>query len=254
MPRRLPGRGAIRLAPALLIFFCALAGAQQYRWVDDKGRVQYTDTPPPAKAKGVQAKKFGEPPRAASDSGSSLQEAVKRSPVVLHTSPNCIAPCREARRLLDDRGVPFTEISAFDAASIEELKRTTGNTRIPSLKVGVEALVGFSADAWLAALDRARYPAARAAGPKASSLPPVRLYTNSGCGALCDEARSYLTSEKLPFTEVPVEDPARVEELRKLTGQPNVPVLTVGTFVQRGYDAALYARALESAGYPIGAK
>ena len=50
----------MRALPALLIFCCALATAQQYRWIDDKGRVQYSDTPPPASAKDVQRKRFGD--------------------------------------------------------------------------------------------------------------------------------------------------------------------------------------------------
>lgn len=36
-----------RLALALLILLPAQAGAQAYRWVDEKGRVHYTQTPPP---------------------------------------------------------------------------------------------------------------------------------------------------------------------------------------------------------------
>jgi len=32
------------------------ASAQQYRWVDEKGRVHYSDTPPPASAKSSEKK------------------------------------------------------------------------------------------------------------------------------------------------------------------------------------------------------
>ena len=120
--------------------------------------------------------------------------------------------------------------------------------------MGAVTRLGFSAAAWAAALDAAKYPSAGAAGAKPRALPAVKLYTNSGCGSLCDEARAFLASKKLSYTEIPVEDPAGMEALRKLTGQRNVPVLTIGTFVQRGYDAGLYARALESAGYQAAAK
>ena len=37
----------------VLLTLAGLAHAQQYRWVDKNGRVQYTDTPPPASAKDV---------------------------------------------------------------------------------------------------------------------------------------------------------------------------------------------------------
>ena len=36
-----------RLALALLLLVPALAGAQAYRWVDEQGKVHYTQTPPP---------------------------------------------------------------------------------------------------------------------------------------------------------------------------------------------------------------
>ena len=41
-----------RAVVLLLLLAAAQAHAQQYRWVDEKGRVQYTDTPPPATAHG----------------------------------------------------------------------------------------------------------------------------------------------------------------------------------------------------------
>ena len=42
----------------LLLFSLSTAHAQTYRWIDEKGRVQYTDTPPPASARGVQKKRL----------------------------------------------------------------------------------------------------------------------------------------------------------------------------------------------------
>ena len=241
-------RSLMRLALAALLLLPLLAAAQQYRWTDDKGRVQYTDTAPPASAKNVQRRAFGSA-AAAPDAASALDQAVARSPVVLYTAPACDAPCRTSRGLLEQRGIPYTEFSAFDEASIAELKRATGDGKVPSLKVGETSQIGFSAAAWNAALDAAGYPA-RSAGTGPASRPEIKLYTNSGCAELCAEARAYLESRNVQFAEVAVEDTATVEELRKLTGQQNVPVLTIGNFVQRGFDAALYSRALDSAGYP----
>lgn len=231
-----------------LVFACAgPAWGQQYRWIDENGRVQYSDTPPPASAKNVQRKRLG---------GNAAQAPARTPPVILYTSPNCELPCRDARRLLAERGIAFSEVSVFDEASLAELKRAAGTARIPALLVGAQALVGLSPQAWNAALDAAGYPSSAPAGAAAKPrpLPPVSLYTNSECGALCTEARSYLQGLRVPFTEVPVEDPADVAKLRSLTGQQNVPVLTVGKVVQRGYDPGLYARALSAAGYPHASK
>lgn len=241
----------MRIALSLLVLFASLASAQQYRWIDERGQVQYGDTPP-ASAKDVQRKYFDTRP---AQSSAALEEAAQRSPVTLYTSPNCEAPCRDARRLLDRRRVLFSEVSVFDDATLAELKTSTGDARIPALRVGSQALVGLNHAMWNAALDAAQYPPAAATGAaKGRSLPALRLYTNSECGPLCAEARAYLESRSVEFTEVAVEDPEAAANLRKVTGQQNVPVLTVGSFVQRGYDAALYDRALDSAGYPPAAE
>jgi len=234
----------VRFTPALLFAWCALTWGQQYRWVDERGRVQYSDVPPPASARNVQRKNLG---------GSGRQQAMQAPAVTLYTAPNCELPCRDARRVLEDRGIPFTEISVPDEVPLAELKRATGAERIPALLVGSEALVGLSVKTWNAALDSAGYgQAGAAARPKA--LPPVSLYTNSECGAPCAEARSYLQTLRVPFSEVSVDEPAAVAKLQDLTGQQKVPVLTVGKVVQRGYEMGLYARLLGDAGYPVGSK
>ncbi|MBK8063549.1 MAG: DUF4124 domain-containing protein [Betaproteobacteria bacterium] len=44
------------LACLFLSLFALTCWAQQYRWVDEKGRVQYSDVPPPPSAKGVEKK------------------------------------------------------------------------------------------------------------------------------------------------------------------------------------------------------
>lgn len=233
---------------ALPLLACAsLAWAQQYRWADERGRIHYSDTPPPASAKSVERLRLGNIP---SSPEAMRAEAARRSPVKLYTSPNCEAPCRDARQLLDQRAVPFAEVAVADDETLAELKRLAGTDKIPALLVGGRASVGFNPELWHAALDAAEYPPAGAvttATPRA--LPPVTLYTNSECGALCLEARAWLQTRQVPFTEVPVEEPADVARLRSLTGHQNVPVLTVGKIVQRGYDAGLYARALNAAGY-----
>jgi glutaredoxin len=233
----------LRLLATLLLAFAELASAQRmYRWVDENGRTHVTDTPPPASAKDVRRKDLGAAP----------DPSRAQVRVTLYTAPNCDAPCRDARGILDQRGVPFTEVAVTDEASRAELKRAVGAERIPALLIGAQALVGFSPKTWNEALDAAGFVAgaAPAAAAKPRPLPPVTLYTNSGCGALCEEARGYLQRLRVEFTEVPVETKEELVKLRDLTGQMNVPVLTVGKVVQRGYDPGLYARALSAGGHP----
>ena len=83
----------------LLFSFAAAAHAQPYRWIDEKGRVQYSDTPPPAGAKGVQKKRLQD--NAVGGQGSyELDKAMRESPVTLYSHPDCKQQCQIARREL----------------------------------------------------------------------------------------------------------------------------------------------------------
>ncbi len=64
------------------------------------------------------------------------------------------------------------------------------------------------------------------------------------------EARALLSRRGVPFREVSVSDAQGVELLKKATGDDKVPALTVGTVVQRGYEAQALNDALDTAGYP----
>jgi hypothetical protein len=44
-----------------LLAFALIAQAQLYRWTDDKGKVHYSDAPPPSNAKQVQKQASGRP-------------------------------------------------------------------------------------------------------------------------------------------------------------------------------------------------
>ncbi len=79
---------------------------------------------------------------------------------------------------------------------------------------------------------------------------PVVLYTTAECKHGCPEARALLSRRGVPFREVSVSDAQGVELLKKATGDDKVPALTVGTVVQRGYEAQALNDALDTAGYP----
>jgi len=78
---------ALRLI-ALSLVMAGTASAQSYRWVDEKGRIQYSDTPPPGAAKSVQKKQFRD--NAIGEQGSyELDKAMRESPVTLYSHPDC---------------------------------------------------------------------------------------------------------------------------------------------------------------------
>jgi len=148
----------------------ALAGAnalgQAYRWVDQDGRVHYTQTPPPPDAKNVQRKKLRGNVAESSNLPYATRQAAQNFPVTLYTSPDCGAPCDDARSNLVRRSVPFREISVVDKKSLEDLKKVSGKTQLPALVVGREVQSGFLESTYKSALDDAGYP---------SSAPQVPL-------------------------------------------------------------------------------
>ena len=80
---------------------------------------------------------------------------------------------------------------------------------------------------------------------------PVVLYTSPPCKAACDQARSALNQRGIPFKEVLVYDEDSHEQLKKVAGgSEEVPVLTVGRSVQKGFSQDSYDALLDSARYP----
>ncbi len=156
---------------AIVLLWAGSALAQPYRWVDEKGRVQYSDTPPPASAKSVQKKKLRD--NAIGAQGSyEIDKAMRESPVTLYSHPDCKAQCQVARDTLNKRGVPFTEVVVDDQPKQDELKRVSGGINVPVVVVGGQVEMSISAQAYDRALDLAGYPRAGIARPRNQAAPP----------------------------------------------------------------------------------
>ena len=240
-----------------LVLTGTLDAAQLYRWVDDKGNVEWRDTPPPSAAKKVEQRKVGGSAVPTSELPYSLQQAVKSHPVTLWLT-ECGDVCNRARAHLNRRGVPHAERNA--QAEIAAFKKASGGSmELPLLLVGTRPVKGYLESEWDAALDAAGYPKTAVAGykppPKPSAAtgagsPVVRLYTNAQCGAQCNEARGLLGTRGVKFEEVTADDLSAVEELKKVAaGNAQLPVLVVGRFVVPGFDSSSYHKALDESGY-----
>jgi glutaredoxin len=246
----------IAILTALAILSAAPAGAAQlYRWVDDKGNVEYRDTPPPSSAKKVETRSIGGGPSV--DTGGlpfSVQQAVKNYPVTLWNAA-CGAPCDQARTHLARRGVPHSEKDAQQ--DIQTFQKLTGGIDVPVLYVGGTQIKGYDQAAWDSALDSAGYPRTpppgikTAAKPKPrASLPPVKLFTHPECGAACSGARGVLSGRGIQFEEVVAQEESAIAELRQVSGDTRVPVLLVGGTVMRGFHEPNYQDLLDAQGFP----
>jgi glutaredoxin len=153
-----------------------LAQAQQYRWIDEKGSVQYGDAPP-ASAKKVERLGPKKDDAAAPEQGTApplpaeVQAIQKDYPVTLYTSPLCKQPCAQAREALNKRGIPFSEFQVWNEETLEKLKAATGADGVPAIVVGRTAYSGFESARYDAMLDLAGYPKAGVLPPRKQDAP-----------------------------------------------------------------------------------
>jgi glutaredoxin len=145
---------------ALALVLAAPLAHAQYKVVHPDGSVSYTDRPPvtsnvrvtPMSRPGTRALASPE-----TNLPAELRSAVSRHPVTLYTSAEC-GPCDTGRRLLQQRGVPYTERRVLNEDDAAALERLLGGRTVPSLTIGAQPLRGFSEADWSAFLDAAGYP------------------------------------------------------------------------------------------------
>lgn len=154
----------IAIALAAVVAAAPASAAQLYRWVDEKGRVEWRDTPPPPEAKNVEQRTLSGNTIETSTLPYSVQQAVKKNPVTLWAF-DCGEPCTAARGHLAKRGIPYTERNAMKER--DALSKATGGTDVPVLVVGTTTLRGYLESDWSAALDAAGYPRTMPPGTKA---------------------------------------------------------------------------------------
>ena len=165
-PATHPSSAWALLRVALACLACAVASGQagaQYKVVGPDGKITYTDKPVAERGAQVQPVRQAGGPSAAPGGTpalalpADLRLLAERFPVTLYTSSDCAA-CESARKLLQQRGVPFAERSVANDDDIAALQRLTGGRSAPSLTVGAQALRGFLDADWQGLLDLAGYP------------------------------------------------------------------------------------------------
>ena len=145
----------------LALLLCGEPVAQErqvYRYVDQDGRVVYSDRQPTAGAKDIQNKRIWGNTIETSELPIAVQQATERFPVTLYTFA-CGTPCDNAQALLNRRGVPFATVNVEEGDGAQKLQQLTGETSAPVLQVGDKLIQkGFSESKWNSLLDQAGYP------------------------------------------------------------------------------------------------
>jgi glutaredoxin-like YruB-family protein len=94
-------------------------------------------------------------PRQAEPSRSELSAARRRVPVVMYSTTWC-GVCKRARTYFQETGISFVEYDVDENASARaEYLQLNPRRSVPTIKVGDEVIVGFSAQAVNTALDAA---------------------------------------------------------------------------------------------------
>lgn len=192
----------------LLAFACAafaLPASAQFKVVQPDGSVIYTDRPPansgarvtpvgPARPAGVRTSAAAPLTAAATAEAlaaglpSGLRTVVLRYPVTLYSTVECAA-CDSGRRLLQQRGIPYTERQVLNDDDIRALEKLLGVRNVPVLVIGPQPMRGFNEADWQNYLDAAGYPreSRLPAGWKAAAATPLAPRAQGPAAAVADE-------------------------------------------------------------------
>ncbi len=147
-----------RTLAALLLALPTAAVLAQYKVVHPDGSVTYTDrAPSEASARVTQMGRNAAPSDPDTGLPLELRQAAQRYPVTLYAAPDC-PPCDNGRRLLQQRGIPYSERRILAEEDAQALERIVGGRTVPALAIGPQQLRGFSETDWTSYLDAAGYP------------------------------------------------------------------------------------------------
>jgi glutaredoxin len=79
---------------------------------------------------------------------------------------------------------------------------------------------------------------------------PVVLYVSGNCADLCNDARELLNKRGIPYTEKTLTTKQEIDAFKTGPGGGIVPTITVGKSWTKGYQADMWNKELDLAGYP----
>jgi hypothetical protein len=119
--------GALAALAALLLASPAVSAETTYRWIDpNTGGTVISDLPPPPGARQVTKYTTTIGGGERQPLPYAVRQASEKFPVVLYTSAGCGDPCKQARALLNGRGVPFSPRKCSTAR--RNLPNSAGNS------------------------------------------------------------------------------------------------------------------------------
>jgi len=169
-----------------------------YRIVGPDGKVTFSDKPSVQAPGKVLDIRVNAAESVDANFAYELRQAISQFPVVLYSTRNCV-PCDAGRRMLQQRGIPFTEKTVNSTQDMDALQKIGGNNSLPLLTIGSQQIQGFSEPDWQQYLSAATYPAQ-------NSLPAN--YRPSAPTALVEPVQSAPKKAIKPPKPVPAVQPA----------------------------------------------
>lgn len=184
-----------------------LYAQQVFKSVDKNGRVTYSEVPPlPSSGDKLTGESAANP-----SLPYTLQQVVSRYPVTLYTTKDC-GPCVNARLLLTQRGVPFTERTVSSNEDIDAFKKLNNENTFPLATIASQQLKGYEASEWTKYLDAAGYPPSSILprnyrNPEPTSLTPKKAVEKPEKAVTEKPA----TEKPTPATQQPNNNPAGIK-------------------------------------------
>jgi len=153
-------RSTLAWAGLALLAALAAPAQAQYKVVNPDGSVTYTDRPPvSSNVRVTSLNRTGTRAARAQEIAlpAELRSVAQRHPVTLYTMADCL-PCAAARKLLQQRGVPYSEKTVITEEDATALVRLVGSRTLPAMSVGAQPVRGWSELDWATYLDVAGYP------------------------------------------------------------------------------------------------
>jgi glutaredoxin len=146
-----PSGGMMKLPIAcllsMLVATAGLAVADMYKWVDETGKVHYTDSPPPGKKAqklDLKINSIAGPPVVSTFKGgtSSKDISAVAAKVKVYGATWC-GYCKRAKAYLQARGTPFEDIDVERSAQGKSEFRSLGGRGVPVILVGDQRMDGY---------------------------------------------------------------------------------------------------------------
>ena len=141
---------------AIVVAVCLLvpvAYAQIYKWVDESGKVHFSDKKPDeglSEQVEVQVNSID----TISISASDFLERRERRKVVMYSAAWC-GYCKKARRYFQQQGIPFKEYDIEESRKGQRDYAKLNGTGVPIIFVGQKRMQGFRAERFQAIYDQA---------------------------------------------------------------------------------------------------